>query len=168
MSKLVDKLIRKPRAESGFTVMEVIVASLIVFLFVIGSMQALTLSAALRIKAQGRQRASQLIQEDIEQIRFAAKNLAVDHSRCSATGYSGGYAEALVAEDNFPEGSPTKNLIEGNTDSITYELERTIDETNSTNTALRVSYKVVDKDRPEKTIVENYTEVIPDAAIECP
>lgn len=168
MSKFITKLIQKQHhAESGFTLMEVIVAALMVFLFVIGSMQALALSAALRVKAQARQRGSQLIQEDIEQIRFAAENLAVDHTRCSATAYSGGYAEALVADANFPDDRPTKNLIEGNTNSTTYELERTIDTANSTNTVLKVSYEVIDKDK-DKVVVTNYTEVIPDAAIQCP
>ena len=175
MSRLVNKLIKNSRAESGFTLIEVVVASLIVFLFIVGSMQALVLSAALRVKAQARQRGSQLIQEDMEQIRFAAENLAVDHSRCSATGYSGGYAEALVADASFPAGNPTNNLIEGNTDSITYRLERNFDD--STNTVLKVSYKVKDRDRPEpagntdddfNVVAENYTEVIPDAAIQCP
>lgn len=176
MSRLVNKLIKNSRAESGFTLIEVVVASLIVFLFIVGSMQALVLSAALRVKAQARQRGSQLIQEDMEQIRFAAENLAVDHSRCSATGYSEGYAEALVADANFPQDdNPTNNLIEGNTDSITYQLERDVDD--STNTVLKVSYKVRDLDRPEpagntdddfNVVAENYTEVIPDAAIQCP
>ena len=168
MHKLSDKLIHKQhRTESGFTLMEVIVASLMLFLFVVGSMQALALSAALRVKAQAKQRGSQLIQEDIEQIRFAAENLAEDRSRCSATGYTGSYAEALVADANFPEGSPTKNLIEGNTDSRIYELERTIDEDNSTNTVLRVSYRVLESDT-DKEVATNYTEIIPDAAIQCP
>ena len=170
MSRLVNKLIKKSRAESGFTLIEVVVASLIVFLFVIGSMQALVLSAALRVKAQARQRGSQLIQEDIEQIRFAAENLAVDHSRCSATGYSGGYAEALVDDANFPTGNPTNNLIEGNTNSTTYKLEHNTDR--STNTVLRISHKVRDLSKPDdddfNVVAENYTEVIPDAAIQCP
>lgn len=167
MFTLANKFLKEPRAESGFTLMEVIVAALMIFLFVIGSMQALALAAALRVKAQASQRATQLIQEDIEQIRFAAENLAEDRSRCSANGYTGGYAEALVADANFPEGSPTKNLIEGNTDSTTYELERTIDTDNSTNTVLRVSYRVLDSDT-DKEIATNYTEIIPDAAIQCP
>ena len=55
--------------------MEVIVAALMVFFFVAGSMQALALSVAIRVQAQERQRADQLIQEDVEQIRLIAENM---------------------------------------------------------------------------------------------
>ena len=57
MPKIFTKLLlQQPKSESGFTLMEVLVASLMVFFFVVGSMQALALSVAIRVKAQERQR----------------------------------------------------------------------------------------------------------------
>lgn len=169
MSKLFIKFIHKRHhPESGFTVMEVIVASLMVFLFVVGSMQALALSAALRVKAQERQRSNQLIQEDIEQIRLAAENMPPNQSLCSASGYSGSLAEALTTATGYPTTTnPSKYLIEGNTNSKQYQLTRTIDTTNSTNTVLKLNYEVREVGQT-KVIAEDYIEVIPDAAIQCP
>ena len=168
MSKIITKFIQKQhQPESGFTLMEVIVAALMVFLFVVGSMQALALSTALRVKAQQRQRSNQLIQEDIEQIRLAAENMPVNHSLCSATGYSGSYAQALTTSADFPANYATKNLIEGNTDSKLYKLYRTTDTANSTNTVLKLKYEVKDEEQ-SKVVATDYVEVIPDAAIQCP
>ena len=168
MSKLFIKFIHKRHCQdSGFTLMEVIVASLMVFLFVVGSMQALALSAALRVKAQERQRSNQLIQEDIEQIRLAAENMPPNQSLCSASGYSGSLAEALTTATGYPTTNPSKYLIEGNTNSKQYQLTRTIDTTNSTNTVLALNYEVKEVGQT-KVIAEDYIEVIPDAAIQCP
>ena len=77
MPKILTRLLLKqPKSQSGFTLIEVLVASLMVVFFVVGSMQALALSVAIRVKAQERQRADQLIQEDIEAVRLAAENMA--------------------------------------------------------------------------------------------
>ncbi len=168
MSKLITKFIQKQhQPESGFTLMEVIVAALMVFFFVIGSMQALALSVAIRVKAQERQRGDQLIQEDIEQIRLAAENMPVNQSLCSATGYSGSYAEALTSATGFPASGATKRLIEDNANSKQYQLNRTTDTANSTSTVLKLKYEVKEVGQ-SKVIAEDYIEVIPDAAIQCP
>lgn len=170
MSKLINKFVYKqPQCESGFTLMEVIVAALMVFLFVIGSMQALALSVAIRIKAQERQRADQLIQEDIEQIRLVAENMDVNHSLCSATTYSDGYAKALADDSDFPANNAKKRLIEDVNTSPQYEIERTIitGSGGSTSTTLKLSYEVKEVGK-SKVITTDYFEVIPNAAIQCP
>lgn len=158
---------QQSKSDSGFTLMEVIVASIMVFLFVVGSMQALALSVAVRIKAQERQRADQLIQEDIAQVKLVAENLNENSSLCSATTYTGGYAKALADDSDFPSGTPTKNLIESNTNSPEYTLTRTIDTTNSTSTILKIDYEVK-KTGDTRVIATDYIEVIPNEAVKCP
>lgn len=168
MPKIFTKLLlQQSKSDSGFTLMEVLVASLMVFFFVVGSMQALALSVAIRIKAQERQRADQLIQEDIEAVRLAAENFDRDNSLCRATGYIGGYAQALSTDGAFPTGTPTKRLLQDNTNSNQYQLNRTIDTTNSTSTILKLSY-VVEEVSSNREIATDYIEVIPNAATQCP
>ena len=170
MSKLIKKFVYKQsQCESGFTLMEVIVASLMVFLFVVGSMQAMALSVAIRIKAQERQRADQLIQEDIEQIRLVAEDMDANHSLCSATAYSGGYAEALASDSDFPANNATKRVIEDVNTSPQYQIDRTVvtGSGGSTSTILKLNYEVKEVGK-SKVITTDYFEVIPNAAIQCP
>lgn len=154
------------KSEAGFTLIEVIVAALMVFFFVAGAMQALALSVAIRVQAQERQRADQLIQEDVEQIRLVAENMSKNHSLCTANGYSGGYAEALTSEADFPANGATKYLIEGNTKSRQYQLDRTVNPA-STNTVLKLNYEVKEVGET-RVIATDYIEVIPNEAIQCP
>jgi type II secretory pathway pseudopilin PulG len=168
MFKLIKLTRKKHSPESGFTLIEVLVAALMLFFFVIGSMQALALSVAIRVKAQERQRSNQLIQEDIEQVRLVAENLDVNQSLCAATTYLNSYAQDLAnklpSADNI-----TKKLIEDNANSKEYKLNRTIDNVRSTSTVLKISYTVTEVDAtPTREIAKDYIEVIPDAAIECP
>lgn len=168
MPKIFTKLLlQKAKTESGFTLLEVLVASLMVVFFVVGSMQALALSVAIRVKAQERQRADQLIQEDIEAVRLVAENMAANQSLCSVNIYAGGYAEALSTDAAFPASTSTKRLLEDNTNSKQYQLTRTIDTANSTNTVLKLSYSVKEVGQTTE-IATDYIEVIPNAATLCP
>ena len=143
MLKIKQIYAKKSPSEAGFTLLEVLVAMLIAFFFVLGSMQALVLSTALRVKAQERQRANQLIQEDIEQIRFIAKELATNNSLCSANTFDtdkktyltpdpthdpshdlnpDSYAESLW--ESLPSEPADKQLLDGK--GKTYKLTRTL------------------------------------------
>ena len=172
---------KKNKSDEGFTLLEVLIAMLIATFFVIGSMQALVLATALRVKAQENQRANQLIQEDIEVIRFLAEEFPPNNSLCSATGYTGGYAESLWTQVTS-NSTPTKQLLDGK--GKTYGLSRTLDRDSSNNITstakiLKINFSVSPLDssgNPEKdgsgndiVIATDHIEVIPDAAIEeCP
>ena len=158
---------QKSQSEAGFTLLEVLVAMLIAFFFVIGSMQALVLATALRVKAQERQRANQLIQEDIEQIQFEAEDLAINHSLCTATAYNNSYAQSLWT--NLPSVPADKQLLDGQ--GKTYRLSRTVDTANSTAKVLKINFSVQEWDGSAlvgNAIATDYIEVIPNAAIQCP
>ena len=167
MLKITKILVKKPQSEAGFTLLEVLVAMLIATFFVIGSMQALVLSTALRVKAQEKQRANQLIQEDVEQILFTAKELGRNDSLCSASAYSGGYAESLWT--SLPSIPTDKQLLDGK--GKTYRLIRTLDG-NSTAKVLKIDLEVKEFNGTNvvgDAIATDYIEVIPNAAIEeCP
>ncbi|WP_319422309.1 hypothetical protein [Pleurocapsa sp. FMAR1] len=57
-----------PRKETGFTTFEILISLLIALLFVAVSMQSLVYAMAMKVQAQEKQRANELIQEDIERI----------------------------------------------------------------------------------------------------
>lgn len=157
------------QADTGFTLIEVVIAMLVAFFFVIGSMQALVLATAIRVKAQEKQIANQLIQEDIEQIRFEAENLPQNHSLCSAIGYTNSYAASLATRlDNVDEPAD-KQLLDGKGD--TFRLTRKIDTTQSTSKILKIDFSVKEWDGNNLVgdpIEIDYIEVIPNAAVECP
>ncbi|MGK7937290.1 MAG: hypothetical protein AB4206_16105 [Xenococcaceae cyanobacterium] len=172
---------KQSQSDSGFSLMEVLVAALITFFFVIGSMQALVLATAMRVKAQEKQRASQLIQEYIEQIQFEAEDLATNHRLCSADAYDtdsstdstasppvvDSYAQSLAV--NLPSIPSDKQLLNGA--GKTYRLTPTVDTSNSTAKILKISLDVKEFDGSDtvgNAIAEDYIEVIPNAAFECP
>ena len=173
---------KKFQSDSGFGLMEVLVAALITFFFVIGSMQALVLATAMRVQAQEKQRASQLIQEYIEQIQFEAEDLATNHRLCSANAYDtdgstdfsasppvvDSYAQSLAV--NLPSIPSPKQLLNGA--GKTYGLG-IVDSTfpGSTAKVLKISLEVKEWNGSSligNAIAEDYIEVIPNAAFECP
>jgi prepilin-type N-terminal cleavage/methylation domain-containing protein len=165
MSKTIYK--KKSKSEAGFSLIEVLVAMLIATFFVLGSMQALVLATMLRVQAQEQQRANQLIQEDIEQIQLAARDLAVDYSKCSATTYNTGYAKAL--QDGLPSVPADKKLL--GDEGKTYRLTRTFVESSSPYKVLRINYEVKEWNGTNlvgDAIATDYIEVIPNAAVQCP
>ncbi|MDJ0635019.1 MAG: type II secretion system protein [Xenococcaceae cyanobacterium MO_188.B29] len=187
MLKIKKIYAKKSKSDEGFTLLEVLVAMLIATFFVVGSMQALVLATALRVKAQEKQRANQLIQEDIEQIQFEAEDLAIDHSLCSATSYDpdsnpanpDSYAQELW--DELPLVPSDKQLLDSQ--GKTYRLSRTLATDSSgvvisTAKVLKINFSVspldkngnieTDKNGNIIVITTDYTEVIPNAAIQCP
>jgi Tfp pilus assembly protein PilV len=169
MFKLKKLYKKNSKSKTGFSLTEVLVAMLIAFFFVLGSMQALVLATAFRVKAQEKQRANQLIQEDIEQINLAARDLALDHSKCGATTYNNGYAKNLW--DNLPGIPSDKQLLDD--EGKTYRLSRQADTTNSASPhkVLKINYEVKEWDGSAlvgNAIATDYIEVIPNAAVQCP
>ena len=92
--------------------------------FVATSLQAIVIATAFRVKAHEKELATQLIQEEIENIKWMANTLDqvpntnpprynVVLSRCTATEYSDGYAQALwTAYTSQPQ--PSTKIIAGN------------------------------------------------------
>lgn len=178
--------------EEGFAILEVLVAALISFMFVVGSLQAMVLATVLRVQAQEQALSVQGIQEDIESIKATADNLAADNSLCSATTFASGYADALLGQ--YFGGTPTYDYT---ADATSYALDQSflgytmrlnrdflgdgrlidgteddatdIAESTAPHKILKVRYVVESvKSGVTEEITEHYAEIIPNAALQCP
>jgi type II secretory pathway pseudopilin PulG len=96
------KAAKKNDPDAGFTLLEVIVAALILMAFVAVSAQSILISNIVRIKAQERARANQAVQEDVEILRLLGANdtnvvtlLNPNANTCAATTDTTGYAQLL-------------------------------------------------------------------------
>jgi type II secretory pathway pseudopilin PulG len=125
-----------PRKEAGFTTLEILVSLIIALLFVAVSMQSLVYAMAMKVQAQEKQRANQLIQEDIERINRlgntsltppipaagnppaatpvcnpvdTALNPATTPTTPARTAYENSYAQALWSA--MPTTTPIKTII---------------------------------------------------------
>jgi type II secretory pathway pseudopilin PulG len=174
----------KNYSERGFTTLEVLVSIIIALAFVSVAMQSFVLAMGMKVQAQEKQRANQLIQEDLERIANLASNIAEDHNvKCSPvatvavgavpakTAYQNGYAQELW-NDLAAIAVPTAQLLrkaDGTESGNTLTLARTHVSGTSSNTphrTLKVNYQVTDSDGD--VVAERYVEVIPDVALLCP
>jgi type II secretory pathway pseudopilin PulG len=83
--------------DQGFTMVEVLMATLAAFAFLLGTLQALALQAVVKVRAEREAQATFWIQKDIESVKAAAADVTDDSasSRCGATGYNSGFAFRL-------------------------------------------------------------------------
>lgn len=95
--------------ENGFTLVEVLVAVLLTTLFVATAMQAVAISALMKLRAREYSEAITWIQEDVETVKSISSNLAEDATKCQTQNpsASGGYAALL--QTKLPRDT-TKNI----------------------------------------------------------
>ena len=176
------KFKQRKSLDRGFTTLEILISIIIALAFVSVAMQSFVYAMAMKVQAQEKQRANQLIQEDLERTNVLASNIAPDHdNKCNPvatttppiTAYQNGYAQELW-DDVQPVGftAPTVQLLktaDGATAGKTLTLTRThVSEASSTSPhrTLKINYQVKDSDN--NVIAERYVEVIPDVALQCP
>ena len=171
MNKLFQ-LKHKKSLSQGFTTLEVLISIIIALAFVSVAMQSFVLAMGMKVIAQEKQRANQLIQEDLERIAVLGSNIAEDHdNKCSPAAYANGYAKELW-DDVASGGDLTVQLLrkaDGTESGNTLTLSRThVSDTTSNppHRTLKINYKVTDSDSDD--IAERYVEVIPDVALLCP
>lgn len=173
----------KKSLNKGFTTLEVLVSIIIALAFVSVAMQSFVFAIAIKVQAQEKQRANQLIQEDLEELSNLATLISEDHNnKCDPvaasgnTAYENGYAYELW-EDIDAITEPTVNLLvdaNGNGTGETLTLDRSqINDTSDPSPAddapyrtLKINYEVKDSD--DNVIAQRYVEVIPDVALQCP
>jgi type II secretory pathway pseudopilin PulG len=117
-------VLKSSRKELGFTTLEILISLLIALGFVAVSMQSLVYAMAIKVQAQEKQRANELIQEDIERINQLGSTLPTPPvaATCNSANYSGGYAkalwDALQADDILRAGTPTPSPLPPPTKTI--------------------------------------------------
>lgn len=184
--------------QKGFITLEVIVSIAVALAFLMLSFQSIVYAMAIKVQAQEKQKANELIAEDIERMSRLGSNNSLG-GVCNPVNYAGGYAQSLwnVLEPNSPSASfppPTKSLIktinnDGTDDEKgkTLALQRFHFDTNAMNNppfrTLKVGYRVwrwdtatssfIDRnggaiDSNDEPIAETFVEVIPDDALSCP
>jgi type II secretory pathway pseudopilin PulG len=66
--------------DRGFTLLEVLIAALITFAFIMGTLQAMVLATVLRVQSLEKERASELIQEDKEAVKAWASSYSLPNT----------------------------------------------------------------------------------------
>lgn len=155
--------------EQGFTLVEVLVGSVVVIAFVGTTMQALLTATLFRVKGQELSEATNWINEDLEMVKYKATQLAADSSgqACKPTAPSQGYATLL--DQSIPIVNANKVSAMG---GRPYTLTRT--ETPSGTApynVLEVTYTVTSasgEQTPPREISKRIAKVIPNVALACP
>ena len=177
-------------SESGFSLLEVIIAILTITAFLTGTLQLMAVDALYKVRSERQAQANFWIQEDFEDTKYIASTLNVNSNPANpnvsedvCTNISQGYATALRRQltATLPPTTPipTEQLVA--TREIVgkeYSLFRTFNITNQSANPhrLRIDYRVElatgeianDYRNQENVIATSSVEVIPDASFECP
>ena len=196
LPKLIYGKVKPTNQEQGFITLEVIMALIFGLAFFAFSLQAFGVAMAMKAQSQAKQRANELIQEDIERISQLGSNPALA-GVCNPPDYNGGYANGLwnalqaAAADNSADVRKTvtnKIKADGSFQSSgrTLSLQRVhvSDNANASqdpHRTLRIGYQVwywynnallnkkgYTPSATDDAIAETYVEVIPDVALACP
>lgn len=190
-SKAKGMPLKRLSSESGFSMLEVIIAILTITTFLTGTLQLMAVNALYKVRAERQSKANFWIQEDFEDIKASASTLDVNSNPANpyistnvCTDSSQGYATALrrdLTSTLPPTTIPTEQLV--STRLIvgkTYALYRTFPDNATAQAAnphrLRIDYRVQlatgqtanDYRNQENVIARSSVEVIPDASFKCP
>jgi type II secretory pathway pseudopilin PulG len=180
---------QKKPIDKGFITIEIIIALLIAFGFLMVSLQTLVLAMVFKVQAQEEQKADKLIQEDIERLNDLGSILTLGATGIEACDgdlddngiANDGYSQQLWANLLAAPADLTVSLLSTVDSSGTTEAGKTLTLTRtqvpvttsgSPNRILGVAYEVTkpdeDGDNLPDVIANRYVEVIPDEALECP
>ena len=168
--------------EGGFTFSEVLVAILLTTTFVAVAMQGMVVAMLLKSKAFQLAEANRWIQTDLEQIRanisLSQIPLNINRARCHPLSADLGFADLVrdnLAGSNIT-GSTNYNLaalVATSQTGKTFQIARTViipaTPENTQAKILGIQYTVAPSNGGslEQPILHFYTEVMPDAALQC-
>lgn len=183
---------QKKPIDKGFITIEIIIALLIAFGFLMVSLQTLVLGMVMKVQAQEEQKADRLIQEDIERLNNLGSVLTmgvIGTEACDGD-FDGngtandGYSQQLWA--NLQAATQPADLTVrllttvnsggvqqgGKTLTLTRNPILNVSTSGSPNRILGINYQVgIDEDGDgnlDREVANRYVEVIPDEALECP
>jgi prepilin-type N-terminal cleavage/methylation domain-containing protein len=166
----------------GFTLSEVLVAILITTIFVAVAMQGMVVAMLLKSKALQIAEANRWVQADLEQIRsqitLQQLPLGTNRARCHPATSDLGFAD--LVRDNLAGANVTgvadyslANLVATSQTGKTFQIARTLGipatPENTEAKILGIEYTVTPTHggNLEQPILHFYTEVMPDAALQC-
>jgi type II secretory pathway pseudopilin PulG len=168
---------RRSSASQGFTMVEVLIAIMLTFIFTMIAMQAIVMATAIKVRGQELSEATNWIQADVESVKSLSNSLnynsststyTIDTSRCNATSSSDGYASNLQSQSSI--GASNTIAKTSTLGSRPYTLRRvsTIKPGAPFN-VLQLDYGVYRADDTAYTtpIAQFHTEVIPGASFSC-
>ena len=182
MKKLLICRLKTSSKEKGFITLEILISLLIATAFLAVAMQSLVYAMAIKVQAQEKQRANQLITENLEMANELANRSGITGS-CDPANYDSGYGDGLW-DAIVADSTPTTISLLSDGGGRQLALERTplgAGSSNAPHRILKIRYEVWNwdgtnfldragniKDAADKPIAENYVEIIPDVALACP
>lgn len=168
--------------EGGFTLSEVLVAILLTTTFVAVALQGMVVAMLLKSKALQISEANRWVQADLEQVRsqitLTQVPLNLHRLRCHPATADVGFADLI--RDNLAGGNTTgtadyalPTLIETSQTGKTFQITRTVTipsiPENTQAKILGIQYTVTPNQGVQlgSPILHFYTEVMPDAALQC-
>jgi hypothetical protein len=168
--------------EDGFTLSEVIVAILLTTTFVAVALQGMVVAMLLKSKALQISEANRWVQADLEQVRSQITSSQVPINlhqlRCHPVTADAGFADLI--RDNLAGGNTTgtadyalETLVETSQTGKTFQITRTVTipliSENTQAKILGIQYTVTPNHGAQlgQPILHFYTEVMPDAALQC-
>jgi prepilin-type N-terminal cleavage/methylation domain-containing protein len=167
--RLVESVRRS--AQQGFTMFEVLIALMISFLFLTGTLNAMVMATVMRVRAERQAQAGYWIKEDLEQIRALAANFNPATGNGCPTSVGATFRDANNSADTDPTNNGLASLPTPGNRTI---LGRTASLTRTpavSDNVLRLTYTVTNTEitDPNKNVLASlYTEVLPAAALTCP
>jgi prepilin-type N-terminal cleavage/methylation domain-containing protein len=173
---------RSQPQDAGFTLSEVLVAILLVTTFVAVAMQGLVVAMLLKSKALQIAEANRWIQADLEQVRsqttLSQLPLNPNQLRCHPASIDAGFADLI--RDSLAKGNVTGSsdysltpIVATSQMGRTFQIARTVSipatPENTEAKILGIQYTVTPSNGStlQQPILHFYTEVMPDAALQC-
>ena len=176
---------RSPVPDSGLSMLEVLVAMMVVFLTFMTSLNGLLYAAMFQVKADRQAKAVYWIQQDVERVKSLAASASTSTiytsppsgiTACSGTGnantcfagvttYNNGFARRL--EGNLDGSSSGTNITVGTQEFFgkSYQMVRNATGTDTNPQVLTINYTVREADDTTKVLATLYTEILPAAAL---
>ena len=140
----------------GLSMLEVLVAMMVVFLTFMTSLNGLLYAAIFQVKAERQAKATYWIQQDVENVKSAAANYTTN-TGCTTNPKTVG---SLFSSTSMPAVSiPSQTLL-----GKSYTIDRT--STPNVN-VLQITYRVRETSDSTKVLATLYTEILPAAALSC-
>jgi prepilin-type N-terminal cleavage/methylation domain-containing protein len=177
MSKVIDSIIN-PKIEfkyevSGFSLVEVLVSLIILSIFIGLSMQAFMVAVILKARAEQKDEATNWVQEDLELVKYQAKeyekNAYPYSAKCNATNTTNGLAASFLNDSVAGLGGASQTIGPKTFGGVPFVMTRTASYADSVDPfkLLQITYQVKSQTNGNNILTIS-TETIIDAALKCP